>query len=266
MYEPLPTFVLRAPLLRERDWRKPRARCRRARSARWRSALASDRVAAATDSAALAARGSIDTDDARQFRRDALEACCAGVCVGAARSGRRASATGAPTATRPAPTWERLARRSGGPCSTTRRDARAHAAARRALARARGDDGALARFGGAVRRGALRGARRAARGDPRSRGRLDALAGRPSGGAWRGARARDRRPAPPARRRGPPADGRRAAARRPTAGRLDARAARAPRRGRARSDARARPRRPRARRACARCAAALAELPGAAGL
>jgi thiopeptide-type bacteriocin biosynthesis protein len=104
VYEPLPTFLLRAPLLPERDWRRPGALGEHALGAR-AVALASEGLAAAADSPSR--RRAL----ARYARRAAFRATpsglLAGVCTGVLAETTDV-ATGTPRA-HLAPTWERLA-------------------------------------------------------------------------------------------------------------------------------------------------------------
>src|SRR5579863_9262837 len=104
MYEPLSTFLLRAPLLRERDWRRPRA-LEADRLGATALALASERLAAAGESAAR--RRAVERYGRRAAFRATPSGLLAGVCIGQLGESTRI-ATGAP---RPwlAPTWARMA-------------------------------------------------------------------------------------------------------------------------------------------------------------
>ena len=105
MYVPIPTFLLRAPLLPERGWRRGRA----ALSA---DALGVDAVALASASLATARdtparRRALDRYARRAALRTTPAGLLAGVCLGTLGDATEL-ATGAPTAWL-APTWRRLA-------------------------------------------------------------------------------------------------------------------------------------------------------------
>jgi thiopeptide-type bacteriocin biosynthesis protein len=104
MYQALPTFLLRAPLLPERDWRRRGALAAHPLGAD-ALALASLRLAAATDSPER--RRALDRYGRRAAFRATPSGLLAGVCVGALGRATRIE-TGTP---RPhlAPTWARLA-------------------------------------------------------------------------------------------------------------------------------------------------------------
>ena len=105
MYEPIPTFLLRAPLLPEREWRRGRAALARSAWGADAVALASGRLAAAADTAAR--RRALDRYARRAALRTTPAGLLAGVCVGALGDATRI-ASGAPVAWL-APTWQRLA-------------------------------------------------------------------------------------------------------------------------------------------------------------
>jgi thiopeptide-type bacteriocin biosynthesis protein len=104
MYEALPTFLLRAPLLRERDWRRPRALEAHALGA-MAIALASAGLTAAADSAGR--RRALERYGRRAAFRATPSGLLAGVCAGVLGETTNV-ATGTP---RPwlAPTWARVA-------------------------------------------------------------------------------------------------------------------------------------------------------------
>jgi thiopeptide-type bacteriocin biosynthesis protein len=104
MYEALPTFLLRAPLLPERDWRRRGALASHALGA-GALALASEGLAAAADSPAR--RRALERYGRRAAFRTTPAGLLAGVCLGALGRATRVE-TGAPRA-HLAPTWARLA-------------------------------------------------------------------------------------------------------------------------------------------------------------
>ena len=105
MYEPIPTFLLRAPLLPERQWRRGRAALAASRLGADAVALASVRLATADDTPAR--RRALDRYAQRAALRTTPAGLLAGVCVGALGQATQI-ATGAPVAWL-APTWRRLA-------------------------------------------------------------------------------------------------------------------------------------------------------------
>ncbi len=105
MYEPIPTFLLRAPLLPEREWRRGRAALAASRLGADAVALASVRLAAAADTPAR--RRALDRYARRAALRTTPAGLLAGVCVGALGKATQI-ATGVPVAWL-APTWQRLA-------------------------------------------------------------------------------------------------------------------------------------------------------------
>jgi thiopeptide-type bacteriocin biosynthesis protein len=105
VYEPIPTFLLRAPLLPERQWRRGRAALAASRWGADAVALASGRLATADDSPAR--RRALDRYARRAALRTTPAGLLAGVCVGALGSATQI-ASGVPVAWL-APTWQRLA-------------------------------------------------------------------------------------------------------------------------------------------------------------
>ena len=104
MYEALSTFLLRAPLLPERDWRRRRALESHALGAT-ALALASERLTAAADSAGR--RRALERYGRRAAFRATPSGLLAGVCLGVLGETTRV-ATGTPRAAL-APTWARVA-------------------------------------------------------------------------------------------------------------------------------------------------------------